>query len=90
MKLTELVENESDRHYGERDWDEKTKTSNPNLPPEERGIIAANAGMGGVSLDWNPETEEYNPYPKGSTEFDEYEQAYSDTSAYLRKTFPHA
>jgi hypothetical protein len=80
-ELLQICENEG--------WDEETKTTDPNLSPEERGVAAAYAGMNGTSTDWNPETDEYNPYPKGSRQFKAYERAWEETMEYLRQKFPH-
>ena len=45
--------------------------TNPSLSPKQRAHQSANAECG---CDWNPETEEFNPYPLGTVEFREYER----------------
>ena len=55
--------------------------TNPSLSPKQRAHQAAN---GSVGCDWNPETEECNPYPLGTVEFREYEREYDRLIDYGR------
>ena len=56
--------------------------TNPELSPEDRAHQALNAN---VDCDWNPETEEFNPYPLGSSDFREYERTYERLALYGRE-----
>jgi hypothetical protein len=55
--------------------------TNPNLTPAQRAHQALNCVF---SCDWNPKTEEFNPYPVGSTDFREYERTLEGLTAYGR------
>jgi hypothetical protein len=56
--------------------------TNPSLSPKQRAHQAANEPD--LSCDWNPETEEFNPYPLGTVEFREYEREYDRLIDYGR------
>jgi predicted RNA-binding Zn-ribbon protein involved in translation (DUF1610 family) len=68
-------------------WDPETKETDPFLSPTERGHVAGYAPA--ISLDYNEETGEYNPYPLGSREFQEYEAAFVEAVEDMKERFPH-
>ena len=56
--------------------------TNPSLSPKQRAHQAANEPD--LSCDWNPETEEFNPYPLGSADFRQYEREFDRLIDYGR------
>ena len=64
------------------DFTSESPHTNPNLSPAQRAHQAANASH--LSCDWNPETEEFNPYPLGSADFREYEREFDRLIDYGR------
>lgn len=67
-------------------YDVESKRTDDRLSPYERGKIAG--GQDSISLDWNDETDEYNPYPPGSEEFEEYNKGFWEQHEYIRNRFP--
>jgi hypothetical protein len=84
MKLEQIIEA---KYYlpTKSGYDIKSKRTDDRLSPYERGRIA---GGQPSSFDWNDETDEYNPYPPGSEEFEEYERGYNEVQDYIRDRFP--
>lgn len=85
MKLKDLQEAKYHGNNFKGDWDSMTKQTNPNLSPAERGQIA---GYADQSLDYNEKTDEYNPYPLNTKEFEEYEQAFIDAVNDMTERYP--
>ena len=55
------------------------RNTNPALSPERRAHQAFNCAW---SCDWNEETQEFNPYPKGSVDYRAYEREMESLMGY--------
>lgn len=53
--------------------------TDPSLTPQKRAHQAANAH---ISVDWNEETQEFNPYPLDSADFRTYENTLNGIREY--------
>jgi hypothetical protein len=70
-------------------WNSETGETDSRISPYERGRLAASIGSThSTSLDYNEETDEYNPYEPGTEEYEEYERGYQEVTDYITDRFP--